>query len=318
MTTGWVAGSVRARVLAGRRIGADEGRRAAACGSLADALAELDRTAYRIPPGRVRRNSGDPQRALAAAQRVIGEALLWDLRVLAGWLPHGGTALMRVLAGWFEIANVSERLRELGGRGPGEYFELGALATAWPQLRRGRSPGELRGILARSAWKDPGGESPAAIEIGLRARWAQRVAAHGEPLRTWAATALALLVANEGLLADRPDNPVVRSAAIALLGRKPSAASTVAELAAALPGRLSWVFDAGTSAAGLWRNEAAWWSRVEREGLSLVARSGCGGFDHKPAAGAAVVLAADARRVVSALEIAARGGGPVEVFDVVA
>jgi hypothetical protein len=34
--------------------------------------------------------------------------------------------------------------------------------------------------------------------------------------------------------------------------------------------------------------------------------------------GATVVLAADARRVRSALEIAARGGGPAEVFDVVA
>lgn len=315
MTAGWVAGSVRARVLAGRRIGADDGLRMAACGSLADALAMLDATAYRIAPDRVPRTSQDAQRALAAAERVIGEALLWDLRVLAGWLPRGGSAMMRVLAGWFEIANVSERLRELEDRRPGEYFELGALATAWPQLRRSQNVAGLRRTLARSAWRDPGAESPAAIEVGMRARWAQRVAALGEPARTWAAAAMALLVANERFRADRPDSPLVRSVASALLGRKAAGTSTVDELADQLPRDLSWVFDAGTTAAGLWRNEAAWWSRVERDGLGLLAHLE---FDRKPVMGATVVLAADARRVWSALEIAARGGGPAEVFDVVA
>jgi hypothetical protein len=315
MTPGWVAGCVRARVLAGRRIGADESRHVAACSSLAAALAMLDGTAYRIAPDRVSRSSRDPRRALAAAQRVIAEALLWDLRVLAGWLPPGGSAMMRVLAGWFEIANVSERLRELEDSEPGEYFDLGALATAWPQLQRSRDMADLRRTLAGSAWRDPGAESRAAIEVGLRARWAERVAALGEPARTWAAAAIALLVAGERFRANRPESPVLRSVASALLGRKAAATSTVDELAGQLPRDLSWVFDAGTSAAGLWRNEAGWWSRVERDALGLVARLG---FDHKPVLGAATVLAADARRVWSALEIAARGGGPGEVFDVVA
>jgi hypothetical protein len=315
VTAGWVAGSVRARVLAGRRIGADESRTVAACGSLADALAMLDATAYRIAPDRGSRTSPDAQRALAGAQRVIGEGLLWDLRVLAGWLPPGGSAMMRVLAGWFEIANVSERLRELGDGEPGEYFKLGALATAWPRLQRSRDVADLRRTLARSAWRDPGGESPGAIEVGLRARWAERVAALGEPARTWAAAAIALLVAGERFRADRPECPVLRSVASGLLGGKAAATSGIDELAGQLPRNLSWVFDAGTSAADLWRNEAGWWSRVERDGLGLLARLG---FDHKPVLGAAVALAADARRVWSALEIAARGGGPVEVSDVVA
>jgi hypothetical protein len=275
----------------------------------------LDGTAYRIAPERVPRISGDQRQALAAAQRAIGEAVLWDMRVLAGWLPPGGTALMRVLAGWFEIANVSERLAELEDRGSGEYVELGALATAWPQLRRSRNLAEMRQALARSAWRDPGGESAAAVEVGLRARWAQRVAAFGEPARTWAAAAIGLLVASERFRTDMPDNPVVKSVASALLGRIPAATSTVGELADSLSRPLSWVFDAGTSADDLWRNEAAWWSRVEQDGLGLLARLA---FDHKPVMGATVVLAADARRVWSALEIAARGGGPAEVFDVVA
>jgi hypothetical protein len=315
VTAGWVAGSVRARVLANRRIGLDQSQRVAACGSLDDALVILDGTAYRIAPDRVPRGSGDPQQALAAAQRLIAEAVLWDLRVLAGWLPQGGTTLMRALAGWFEIANVSERLRELEDGTAGQYFELGALATAWAQLRRSRSLADLRNTLARSAWKDPGGESPAALEVGLRARWAQRVSGLGEPARTWAAAAVALLVAGERLSPSRPDNPVLSAVATELLGRRSSATSTVGELAGALPSPLSWVFDAGTSGADLWRNEVAWWSRVERDGLGLLGRSG---FDHKRVIGAAVVLAADARRVWSALEIAARGGGSVEVFDVVA
>jgi hypothetical protein len=315
VSAGWVAGSVRARVLARRRLGADESRRLAACGSLADALARLDGTAYRIAPERVPRHSDDQRQALAAAQRAIGEAVLWDMRVLAGWLPPGGAALMRVLAGWFEIANVSERLAELEDRGSGAYFELGALATAWPQLRKSRNVADLRQVLSRSAWKDPGGESAAAVEVGLRARWAQRVAPFGEPARTWAAAAMVLLVASERFRTSRPDNPVVKSVASALLGRIPAATTTVGELADSLSRPLSWVLDAGTSAADLWRNEAAWWSRVEQDGLGLLARLA---FDHRPVLGATVVLAADARRVWSALEIAARGGGPAGVFDVVA
>jgi hypothetical protein len=310
-----VAGSVRARVLAGQRIGADGAKRLAACNSLAQALAVLDETAYRIAPGLLPPGLSDPQQRLAAVQRAIGEAVLWDLRVLAGWLPQEGTPLMRVLAGWFEIANVSELLRALRADGSREYFELGALATAWPQLRLSHNVADVRRALARSAWKDPGGDWPAAVEVGLRARWAQRVAAVGEPARTWAAAAVALLVAGERFDPHRPDNPVLGSTASALLGRSSLATSTVAELAAALPDALSWVFDAGTSASDLWRNEMAWWSRLERDGLSLLARPG---FDQKAVIGATAVLAADARRVWSALEIAARGGGSAGVFDVVA
>ena len=51
MSAGWVAGSVRARALARRRIGAGQARRIAACGSLGEALAMLAATPYRIGPG---------------------------------------------------------------------------------------------------------------------------------------------------------------------------------------------------------------------------------------------------------------------------
>ena len=330
MSAGWVAGSVRARALARRRIGADEARRLAACGSLDEALAMLAATPYRIgpvPPGGAAGQDGQMtsggaaadgrgvQEELAAAQHAIAAALLWDLRVLAGWLPQGGAQLMRALAGWFEIANVAERLAELAGRQPGATFRLGALATAWPQLRRADSLAQLRSVLAASAWKDPGGDTPEALEVGLRTRWAQRVAGLGEPAQTWAASALALLLAGERFGAERATNPVLRSVAATLLGPRAAAADTPGELARRLPGRLAWVLEPAADPADLWRAEAAWWTRTERDGRELLAGSG---LDRRPVLGAVVVLAADARRVGAALEVAARGGGPIGVFDAVA
>ena len=314
MSAGWVAGSVRARMLGRRQLGADACRRLAGCHSLADALAALDQTAYRVPPDRVPRASANPQHALEAAQRAVSEALLWDLRVLAGWLPRGGTATMRTLAGWFEVANVSERLHELDTGETGQYFELGTLATAWPQVRLMPTSAAIRRALATSAWQDPGGDSASAINVGLRAQWARRVAALGEPARTWAAAATALLLASERFAAGRPDNPALKQVASALLGRA-QAAQTLEEFAAALPGRLSWAIHDRTRAADLWRNEAVWWRRVGEDGHRLLIAAG---YDHQPVVGAAAVLAADARRIGSALEIAARGGGSLEEFDAVA
>jgi hypothetical protein len=87
------------------------------------------------------------------------------------------------------------------------------------------------------------------------------------------------------------------------------------DLARQLPTRLSWVLEPAGEPAGLWRAESAWWARTERDGRDLLAGSG---LDKRPVLGAVVVLAADARRVGAALEIAARGGGQIEVFDAVA
>ena len=66
---------------------------------------------------------------------------------------------MRVLAAPFEIANVEDRLARLQGSPAPDPFALGALATAWPGLAGALSPGELRQLLARSVWGDPGDDS---------------------------------------------------------------------------------------------------------------------------------------------------------------
>lgn len=123
MSAGWVAGSVRARALAQRRVGRAGARRIAASGSLDSALRELTGTGYG--------GNAHPGLEVAEAQHGVAATVLWNLRVLAGWLPRDGVAMLRTLAAWFELANVDEMLAVRGG----PAFDPGALATAWPRLR---------------------------------------------------------------------------------------------------------------------------------------------------------------------------------------
>lgn len=307
MSAGWAAGCVRARAIAQRRVGTQSARRIAASDSLDMAL----RLLAEGPTDRGTR----PGQTLAVAQHAVTGAVLWDLRVLAGWLPPGGGQLMRPLAAWFEIVNIDELLQRLAGRPAADYFTLGALATAWPRLRDAGSAAALRAGLAGSAWKDPGGSSERALRIGVRARWAERVAALGEPARGWAAGAVALLLASERFADGRGPEPALRAAAAGLLGERCATAASLEELRGSLPRRLAWALAGVASPADLWQAETAWWSRVERDGIALVRASA---FDFKPVLGAAAVLAADARRLCAALELAARGGGPLEAYDAVA
>lgn len=304
MSAGWVAGSVRARALAHRRLGAAASRRLASSSSLDDALRVLAATSYGagIRPGQ----------DLAAVQHEIASALLWDLRVLAGWLPRDGVRLMRALGGWFEVANVDEMLQVMSGRPAGPEFRLGALATAWPRLRQAASPAELRAALAASAWRDPGGDTAHAVRLGMRVRWAARVADFGDPARAWAAGAAALLLAGERFAAGGAVNPAVMGYALGLLGPAASRAATFGELAGALPARARWVLTGIRSPGDLWRAEAAWRARIGEDGLRLLRTSS---LDSGVVLGAVAVLAADAWRVRAALEIAARGGRPLAAYD---
>lgn len=310
MSVAWVAGGVRARALLHHRVGVAGARRVAALGSLDEALRMLGSTPQvrGIHPGQT----------LAQAQQVIAAAVLWDLRVLAGWLPRGGVRLLRVLAGWFEIANTDELLVTISGGQAGTLFQLGALATSWPQLRKASSPATLRAALAASAWGDPGAESTLALRLGMRARWAARAADVGGPARTWASGGAALVAAGERFAAGRPVPPAVTAFLQRLLGETAVSAGTMEEMAAALPERARWALAGITSPAGLWRAEAAWWARVERDATAMLRASV---NDSTPVLGAAAVLAADAWRIRAALEAAARGGGPggaLGAYDAVA
>ena len=282
MSAGWVAGSVRAKALVRRRLGPGAARRLAACGSLADALRTLAASPYGT--------SIRPDQPLAAAQHEVAGTLLWDLRVLAGWLPRDGVRLLRTLAAWFEMANVDELLQAIAGRPAEAEFQLGALATAWPRLRQAANHDDLRAALAASAWRDPGGRTARAVRLGMRTRWAAWVAELGDPARTWAAGAAALLVA----------------------GEQSARAATLDELAVSLPLRARWVLAGITSPAGLWRAEAAVMSRVEQDGLRLLRTSAPG---REAVLGAVAVMTCDAWRIRAALGLAARAGTPLEAYD---
>ena len=280
MSAGWVAGSVRAKALVRRRLGAGAARRLAACGSLGDALRMLAATPYGA--------SIRPEQALAAAQHEVAGTLLWDLRVLAGWLPRDGVRLLRTLGAWFEMANVDELLQAIAGRPAEPEFRLGALAISWPRLRQAASYTDLRAALAASAWRDPGGQTAQAVRLGMRTRWAAWVAELGDPARTWAA------------------------GAAVLLGGRAARAATLGELAGSLPRQSRWVLTGITSPAGLWRAEAAVMSRVEQDGLRLLRASGPG---REAVLGAVAVMTCDAWRIRAALGLAARGGTPLEAYD---
>jgi hypothetical protein len=212
--------------------------------------------------------------------------------------------MLRTLASWFELSNVEEMLAAR----PGAEFDPGALATAWPRLRTA-GPAGLRAALAASAWHDPSGSDARAIRLAMRVRWAVRVAALGEPARTWAAGAAAILAAGE-LLADRQVPAGLRS----LTGSSAARAGSLPELVAALPRRGQWALAGIGSPADLWQAEPCWRARVERDGERLMRTSS---LDGRVVLGTVAVLACDALRVRAALEVAARGSAPglLEMFD---
>lgn len=306
LTPGWVAGSVRARHMLARRLGPGAAGELAASGSLDRAIAMLAGSAY----GRSVRTGMD----LGAAQRAVAETVLWHIRVLAGWAPPRALEAVRALAAWFELANVDERLTYLEGGAAPTPFTLGGLAAAWPRLAGSQSAAELRSGLASTPWGDPGSDDPAAIRLALRMSWARRVFTAVDEAATWAAGAVALLLARELFLAGRP-------AADLAAHRPPGVGSAwmqaggIAALRAGLPGESAWALAGVDDPDDLWRAEAAWWRRVDADATHLSAHLGM------PAViGCVALLGVDGRRTAAALEVAARGGGPDarEAFEHVA
>jgi hypothetical protein len=302
----WVAGNVRARALLNRRLGVGRARALATTNSLTDAQHALAATAY----GRditVGQSALDTDHAVCAA-------LLWHLRVLAGWQPAPGARAIRALAAGFEANNIAAHARKLAGAPARPPYTLGALASAWPRLSETRSLAQLRDILAQTMWGDPGSESPSDIALAVQIGWAVRVANAVPEARDWADAWLALSVARRRLVEQRELPEPVRMRARLVLGAA-VAESDVASFTDAIAIRLRWLFDGTTGAGGLWTAEARWWARVEADGLTMLGRSE---FTRAQTIGAVAVLAADAWRCRAALALASRGGGPMDVYDVVA
>ncbi|MDI9914453.1 hypothetical protein [Rhodococcus sp. IEGM 1379] len=302
MSASWVAGTVRARALARRRLGAAGAHDLALCPDLPAALSVLASTPYGHDV-----RVGD---TLGEAQHRVGATLLWHLRVLAGWLPSAGVHALRLLARGFEIANIDERLYGIGGEMEGPTYSLGALDTAWSRLAGASSPKGIRLALSTSRWKDIGGETAWGIEVGIRLAWADRVAALIPEAAGWARAASALLVVRESVLGTRDFPKPLAYRASRILGSEfvsaTARSTTVSGLSSRLPRDTQWVLRDVDEPTDLWRAESRWWQRIESDGFELMRRSE---FSRPPVVGVLAVLAADAWRVRAALESAARGGG---------
>ncbi|MCC3279545.1 V-type ATPase subunit [Arthrobacter sp. zg-Y40] len=313
MRADWVAASVRARSMAQRRVGAGTCREVAAMASLPTAAEALADSVYG-PDLTAARSLGD-------AQHATRRTVLWQLRVLAGWLPAGGTPLIRAAAARFEADNIIALAAALHtgtlpagtDMAPAPLYDLGGLATAWPRLRTAESPETLHAMLAASPWGDPG--TAAQLPDILTAVWLRRLAGAAAGARPWAVSAAVLLAARL-LLVDRtrpPDRLV--SLLRPLLGTGWTDAASLPELAVSLSPAAGRALSATQDPQGLWRAEAQLAAQVETDGFGLL-RAGLPGPD--VVLGAMAVLAADAWRVRAALAAAAAGTGGSEVLDAVA
>ena len=310
MSAAWVAASVRARSMARRQVGAAGSRRLAAQDSLAEALLLLADTPY---ADRLAHTAD-----LGVAQRATSDTVLWQLRVLAGWMPARGTRLARAAAGSFERDNiVALALRMDGGEGPAAYdpFDLGALATSWPRLRTAASAEELAESLRRSPWGGTGAGGNAALRDVLTLVWLRRLAAVAPQAQSWAGAVCALTVTRIVLVERAAPSPRILQLVRPILGRTWETAQDLTQLRAALPSSVRPVLRGVEAPEELWRAEAGMCAAVEADGLRLLGRPRPG---PDVVLGAIAVLAMDAWRVRAALAAAAAGAGSSEVLDAVA
>lgn len=306
MPASWVAASVRARLLGNRRLGRGGAVAVANSGGLGPALQLISESPYGADV--------DSGMSLEAAQRQVAATTLWNMRVLTGWLPPGGSAVLQPLVAWFEIANIEERLTYLSGGGHPRPYQLGRMGSAWPAVSRATTPDAVREALARSRWGDPGSSDPPVMVLILRFRWAAWVAGSVPGADLWAAAAAALLGARICFASSPSSRP---PDSVRVYGLPPGwqQAASPAELRAMLPYQLAWVLDGVEQAEHLWAAEARWWSRVRRDAAEMVVRSR---YDASVVVGIAALLGYDAWLVRAALVAAARGLPAKRVFDAVA
>jgi hypothetical protein len=149
------------------------------------------------------------------------------------------------------------------------------------------------------------------VGIGVRISAAARTAGAVPQAVSWAAGRLALLVARELFVHGRRLTEPSSRRAARVLGPEVLRAAVFADFRRQLPATARWAVDGIDKSADLWRAEARWWTRVEKDGSALLRGSR---LDAAPVLGAVALLSTDAWRVRAALESAARGGS-LEAFD---
>jgi hypothetical protein len=297
MSVDWVAGAVRARALARRRLADDGVAALAATGSLGDAVAFLAASSY---GSRLEGHTDG-----LAARRAIAETTLWHLRVLAGWLPSRGVHALRAVAGWFELLDIETHAWALaaGDRWRDPPLPLGALATVWPRVSATTTLRELRVVLAHSSWGDPGGDELVDILLGLRLGWARALRDVVPTARAWGDAALALNVA-KSMFAHTPSGNDRKRPDVPELGAAWRRTTTIAAFAAAIPDSARWVLHDVRQFPDLWHAERTWWLQVDREAAQLLRSQPLG---RTAVIAAAMLLVTDNWRTLAAFDEAARG-----------
>jgi hypothetical protein len=297
MSFGWVAGAVRGRSLARRRLGDEGVATLAAKTSLDDAVAFLAASSY---GHRIQRGTDG-----VVARRAIAETSLWHLRVLAGWLPPRGVQSVRAVAGWFEVLDIENHASAIasGDRWREPLFPPGALATIWPRVAPTTTLRELRVVLAHSAWGDPGGDHLSDILLGLRLGWARVLRNVVPAARAWGDGALTLALA-KALFAESARGETRKMPEVPELGVAWRRATDLTAFAAAVPDSDRWVLHGVRQFSDLWQAERAWWVRVDREAAQLLRARQLG---RTAVIAAAMLLVTDSWRTLAAFEQAARG-----------
>jgi hypothetical protein len=307
VSIGWVAAAVRLRGMVQGRAGIGACRAAAASNSVAAACVALSASAYgeRL----------DGVTVLQTAQRAVADTVLWQLRVLAGWLPPAGTRIAVVMTALFERQNILARYRELTTAQPaGEPFALGTLATAWPAVAAATTPHALLDALRRSPWGDLGEPADArgladTLTLSLARRWAVSV-----PItRGWCEGAAALVTARRLLVDEETPDATFLRLCRPLIGDGWMGARSTPELARSTPPAARRILAAATGPDELWLAEIALARIIGDEGARALRRREPGA---EVVAGGLAVVLIDAWRVRAALA-AAEAARP-EVFDVVA
>ena len=298
MSAAWVAATVRAKSLLDRRVGPVVAARLAARPNLPSALDELADTAYRS----FLTQTPDP----LGAERAVNEAVVWNLRVLGGWMPGSGVAMLRVLVADLEIRDIADRLRAISGHEVPAPYGLGALATCRYAAVESTSISAMRAALAASAWGDPGTADPSCLIEYLRLSAASRLAAVHPDSESWGAAAAALAIARQRFLLGHAPRPAAVARVRPLLGVRALDAPDWDAFTSALPqSTAGWILSGLTDPQQLWMGEQRWWTRVESDAATLARPAR---FDLGPALGCAALLLADAHRVRAALSAAYRGG----------
>jgi hypothetical protein len=307
VTVGWVAATMRGRALLRRTTGV-AGARAVAATPSWDAARDL---LAGTVAGRGLPRDADRGGARSAASA----ATVWQLRVLAGWVPPASTGLVRLAAGPVEIADIEAHLDALEGGPRREPVPLGSLGTAWPALGRTTSAQAARDLLRRSSWGDPGGTDRISMALGLRVAWLRRIQVAAGRAAPWAGGALAVVVARERFAFERAISPVTGRDVDHALGRAWRAAGSLAELTDLLPPAARWPL------AGIDRADDLWWAEravAQRVAEEAGARAATGGADRATLVAVLALLLVDLWRVHAAIDLAGRGPAGAEAFDAVA